>query len=104
RLHPRRSFELWKEQVRGQSTPWDGTDLQAAADLRRSVLEADLVHQVLREQSAVRARDELVAVVSHDLRNPIGVISQQATQFRKLLQAPGASTLRLVKGAERIQQ
>src|SRR5690606_12335932 len=27
---------------------------------------ADLAHQVLREQAAVRARDELVAVVSHD--------------------------------------
>src|SRR5690606_10914372 len=78
KLHPRRSFELWKEQVKGQSAPWDTTDLQAAADLRRSVIEADLAHQVLREQAAVRARDELVAVVSHDLRNPIGLISLQA--------------------------
>jgi chemotaxis family two-component system sensor kinase Cph1 len=104
RLHPRRSFELWKEQVKGQSEPWDSTDLQAAADLRRSIIEADLAHQVLREQAAVRARDELVAVVSHDLRNPIGLISLQATQIRKVLQTPGDPGPRLLKGAERIQQ
>ncbi|HLT30262.1 MAG TPA: ATP-binding protein [Myxococcaceae bacterium] len=104
KLHPRRSFELWKEQVKGQSAPWDTTDLQAAADLRRSVIEADLAHQVLREQAAVRARDELVAVVSHDLRNPIGLISLQATQIQKVLQAPGDPGPRLLKGAMRIQQ
>src|SRR5690606_15633422 len=104
KLHPRRSFELWKEQVKGQSAPWDTTDLQAAADLRRSVIEADLAHQVLREQAAVRARDELVAVVSHDLRNPIGLISLQATQIQKVLQAAGDPGPRLLKGAMRIQQ
>ena len=37
-------------------------------------MNGSLGRQVLREQRAVRARDDLVAVVSHDLRNPLGVI------------------------------
>jgi two-component system, chemotaxis family, sensor kinase Cph1 len=78
RVHPRRSFELWKEEVRFQSAPWTIPDLEAAENFRRDAVEIDLERQVVREQRAVRARDELVAVVSHDLRNPLGVIQMQA--------------------------
>ena len=78
RIHPRRSFELWKEEVRLQSAPWTIPDLEAAENFRRDAVEIDLERQVIREQRAVRARDDLVAVVSHDLRNPLGVIQMQA--------------------------
>jgi two-component system, chemotaxis family, sensor kinase Cph1 len=78
RLHPRRSFELWKEAVRLRSLPWTPSDLEAAGELRRNSIEIDLEHQLLRERRAVRARDDLVAVVSHDLKNPLGVIQMQA--------------------------
>lgn len=74
RLHPRRSFEIWKEEIRGRSIPWSPVDVEAAADVRRSVIEAELGLQVMREREAVRARDDLVAVVSHDFRNLISVI------------------------------
>lgn len=77
RLHPRRSFELWKEVVHATSLPWTPAEVEAAADLRRYAIEVDLGHQVLREQKAVQARDDLVAVVSHDLKNPLGVIHLQ---------------------------
>ncbi|HZI05384.1 MAG TPA: ATP-binding protein, partial [Archangium sp.] len=77
RLHPRRSFELWKEVVRANSLPWTPAEVEAATDLRRYAIEVDLGHQVLREQKAVQARDDLVAVVSHDLKNPLGVIHLQ---------------------------
>jgi two-component system, chemotaxis family, sensor kinase Cph1 len=77
RPHPRRSFELWKEVVRASSLPWTPAEVEAAADLRRYAIEVDLGHQVLREQTAVQARDDLVAVVSHDLKNPLGVIHLQ---------------------------
>jgi two-component system, chemotaxis family, sensor kinase Cph1 len=78
RIHPRRSFELWKEEVRFHSEPWTTADLEAAENFRRDAVEIDLERQVVREQRAVRARDDLVAVVSHDLRNPLGVIQMQA--------------------------
>jgi two-component system, chemotaxis family, sensor kinase Cph1 len=78
RIHPRRSFELWKEEVRFHSELWTAADLEAAEHLRRDAVEIDLERQVALEQRAVRARDDLVAVVSHDLRNPLGVIQMQA--------------------------
>lgn len=105
RSHPRRSFDLWKEEVRLQSARWAVGDIEAAEDLRRSAVEIDLEHQVLREQRAVRARDDLVAVVSHDLRNPLGVIQMQATT---LLRTAGPSdhefSRRLRTSAEHIQR
>jgi chemotaxis family two-component system sensor kinase Cph1 len=89
RVHPRRSFELWKEEVRFHSALWTSHDLEAAEHLRRDAVEIDLERQVVREQRAVRARDDLVAVVSHDLRNPLGVIQMQAAV---LLQTVGSGT------------
>lgn len=78
RLHPRRSFEKWKEEVRCSSAPWTSSDLEAAEELRHGLLEIDLARQVALERQAVSTRDEMVAVVSHDLRNPLNVIHLQA--------------------------
>lgn len=83
RLHPRQSFDLWQEQVTGIAKPWSRGDLYAAEDMRRSALENDLERQVHREQEAVRLRDELVAVVSHDLRNPMSIIIMQCGMMQK---------------------
>jgi light-regulated signal transduction histidine kinase (bacteriophytochrome) len=84
-LHPRRSFELWKEVVRGRSLPWTRADLDCAAELRRSAIETDLSRQVQRAEAAVRARDELVAVVAHDLRTPMSVVVMQSAIIQRLL-------------------
>jgi signal transduction histidine kinase len=84
-LHPRRSFELWKQEVRHCSVSWDPADIAAAVDLRRSAIEIDLYRQVKREQEAVKARDDLVAVVAHDLRNPMSVVVMQSTLIQRLL-------------------
>lgn len=83
RLHPRQSFEVWEEQVTGIAQPWSRADLYAAEDIRRSALENDLERQVHREQEAVRLRDELVAVVSHDLRNPMSIIIMQCGMMQR---------------------
>jgi len=85
RLHPRLSFELWKEQVHGKSRRWTVADQYAVENLRRSAVENDLWRQVQREHQAVRARDDLVAVVSHDLRNPMTVIAMQCGMMQKLV-------------------
>jgi two-component system, chemotaxis family, sensor kinase Cph1 len=105
RVHPRRSFELWKQEVRFQSAPWTTADLEAAENFRRDAVEIDLERQVVREQHAVRARDDLVAVVSHDLRNPLGVIQMQVAI---LLQTVGAGSeefsRRIQTSADHIQR
>ncbi|TRO10263.1 GAF domain-containing protein [Ectopseudomonas mendocina] len=99
RLRPRTSFEIWKVEMAGISTKWSQGDLFAAKDLRRSALEHDLARQVLREQEAVRARDELVAVVSHDLRNPMTVISMLCSMMQKTFSSDGPHTSRRIATA-----
>lgn len=104
RIHPRRSFERWKEEVHLRSWPWSASDLEAATELRRTAVELDLGRQVVREQRAVRARDDLVAVVSHDLRSPLGVIQMQASLISTQAAALGdtGQATRLRQGADRI--
>ncbi|MGX5793730.1 ATP-binding protein [Pseudomonas sp. E2-15] len=99
RLRPRTSFEIWKVEMAGISTKWSHGDLFAANDLRRSALENDLARQVLREQQAVRARDDLVAVVSHDLRNPMTVISMLCGMMQKAFSSEGPHTSRRISSA-----
>ncbi|MDY7531067.1 ATP-binding protein [Pseudomonas sp. Bout1] len=98
-LRPRTSFEIWKVEMAGISTKWSHGDRFAANDLRRSALENDLARQVLREQQAVRARDELVAVVSHDLRNPMTVISMLCGMMQKTFSSEGPHTSRRISSA-----
>ncbi|MHA6195939.1 ATP-binding protein [Pseudomonas wadenswilerensis] len=99
RLRPRTSFEIWKVEMAGISRKWSPGDLFAANDLRRSALENDLARQVRREQEAVRARDELVAVVSHDLRNPMTVISMLCGMMQKSFSSDGPHTSRRIATA-----
>lgn len=105
RLHPRRSFALWSEEVRGTCLPWTPAELDGVADLRRHALERDLVLQVLREQEAVQARDDLVAVVSHDLKNPLGAIQLHASLIMRALPLGEEGPWRRVQTyAERLQR
>jgi len=75
RLHPRHSFDAWKEVVRHRARPWSLVEIEAAENLRRRAIEADLVKQIARAETAVRLRDEMVAIVSHDLKGPLQVLS-----------------------------
>jgi two-component system, chemotaxis family, sensor kinase Cph1 len=85
-LHPRRSFALWEEEVRLSSPPWHPVERAVAADLRRHAVEIDLHRQVQRAIGAVRARDDMAAVVSHELRGPLWILKMQGS----LLQAQAA--------------
>ncbi|MFP3515763.1 ATP-binding protein [Pseudomonas sp. SIMBA_077] len=105
RLSPRTSFELWKVEMDGISTKWSHGDLFAASDLRRSALENDLARQVQREQQAVQARDELVAVVSHDLRNPMTIISMLCAMMQKTFTSDGShASRRIMTAIDTMQQ
>jgi len=97
RLRPRHSFALWKEEVRGRSRPWTPSDLEAADELQRRATEVDIERRLSSEQRAVRARDEMLAVVSHDLENPLSVILLEAAHLLAHLPESGdprAGTLR----------
>ncbi len=106
RLHPRRSFEAWQQEVRGRSAPWGPAEIDAVTELRRSAIEIDLYRQVQREQAAVKARDDLVAVVAHDLRTPMSVVVMQSAVIHRLLDKSGKeeSTQRLRASAQVVQR
>jgi chemotaxis family two-component system sensor kinase Cph1 len=98
-LRPRASFEIWKQQMEGIARKWSHGELFAANDLRRSATEHDLARQVSLAQAAVRARDDLVAVVSHDLRNPMTVISMLCGMLQSLQLKESANFSRRIKSA-----
>lgn len=99
RLHPRLSFELWKQQVDGMCPRWGSGDLYAVENLRRSALENDLSRQVQREHQAVRERDDLVAVVSHDLRTPMTIITLQCGVMQNMVVVDDSKTSRRMGSA-----
>jgi len=79
RLTPRGSFEAWREVVRGTSTPWLATELEAADNLRD-----ELSHIATSRTADVdRARTALLAMLGHDLRDPLQSISMAATLLSK---------------------
>jgi light-regulated signal transduction histidine kinase (bacteriophytochrome) len=84
RLRPRHSFAQWQEEVRLRSSPWTASDLEAADELQRGAIEVDLERRFSSEQRAVRARDDLLAVVSHDLQNPLASILLEAKSILRL--------------------
>ncbi len=104
RLRPRHSFALWKEEVGLTSRPWTELEVDAAADLRTTLIEIDLARQVARAEGAVRARDDLLAIVSHDLKNPLGVVSLQSSWLRSAAtkRSGNGMTARELASAEQI--
>ena len=66
--------------ISAEGRPFTATDLPLFAELaRRASLSIDNSRLYLESQQAVRAREEVLAIVSHDLRNPLSAVSLGAS-------------------------
>jgi light-regulated signal transduction histidine kinase (bacteriophytochrome) len=85
-LTPRRSFEVWAEQVRGRSRPWRPNELEAAqqlADRLTEIAEHKALSQLGRQLSesvhekdaALAAKDLMVREVHHRVQNNLQVVT-----------------------------
>jgi light-regulated signal transduction histidine kinase (bacteriophytochrome) len=74
RLTPRGSFAVWRETVRGTAVPWNRGELETAVALRDELARAANV----RHAEMGRARNQMLAVLGHDLRNPLQTIAMAA--------------------------
>jgi signal transduction histidine kinase len=76
---------------------------------RRAAIAIDNALLYESAQAAARARDNVLAIVSHDLRNPLGVVLTGAGQLHKLDAGPAGPRLRkyselMLRAAERMSR
>lgn len=91
-LDPRSSFDSWKETVYGTSLPWQEWEQAEACQFRNSLIAIDLQRQFEAEkaaraeaESANLRKEELLAVVSHDLKNPLSSLKLNVSLMLRAL-------------------
>ncbi|MCC0176217.1 GAF domain-containing protein [Waterburya agarophytonicola K14] len=77
RMFPRKSFAKWQETVKLKSLPWKACEVEAALELRSSIVgivlrKADELAQVNQELSRSNVElDAFAYIASHDLKEPL---------------------------------
>lgn len=77
RLSPRRSFDAWRETVRGRCRPWRAIEVEAVRSLRVALLEVVLrrIDEVAEERQRAKERqDLLLAELDHRVKNTLANI------------------------------
>ena len=77
RLSPRKSFEAWRETVRGQSTPWTEAEQRVIEGLRIALLEVVLRHTDMAEKGrreAQQRQEFLIAEMNHRVKNALALV------------------------------
>ncbi len=86
RIGPRKSFEAWREIVRGQCTPWRPAEIQVAERLRVSLLDvilrrSDLLNK--ERKAAQEGQSLLIAELNHRVKNVLALIRSLVRQSRQ---------------------
>lgn len=103
RLTPRGSFDLWRETVRGTAEHWSVDDLDTAQQLLDELVRT----QNARHAELNRARTQLMAVLGHDLRDPLHSISMAARVLEQSDPADGRAgriSQRIQSSSSRMQR
>ena len=100
RLTPRGSFAEYLREVTGQSAPWSETERQVVELFRTQLQEVELQ----RAMELRRARDLMVAALSHDLRSPLSAIELSAVLLSDEGASPAPITDRISSSARRMQR
>ncbi|MBJ3775096.1 HWE histidine kinase domain-containing protein [Acuticoccus mangrovi] len=85
RLSPRKSFEAWRETVRGKSAPWTLSQKKSGEALRVAILEVLLrfTEETARQRTlATQRQDLLIAELNHRVRNILGLMRALIAQSR----------------------
>ena len=82
KLSPRRSFEAWKEVVKGRSENWSATERELARRIRPLINQAQLQY-LMTEQLKADGRAETLSFVLHDLGNAMAAIEGRSYYLTK---------------------
>ena len=66
-LHPRESFRIWKEMVRGRSAPWTEMEIESAREFRNALVTIGLK----RAEEAVELSEARFRQLTHALPSPV---------------------------------
>ena len=85
RLTPRKSFEAWQQSVEGRSSSWTEGEINAADQLRVTLLEIilRLTDEAVQERAKAQQQQELlIAELNHRVRNILNLIRGLINQSR----------------------
>ncbi len=97
KFSPRKSFEVWKEYVKGTSLPWKIKEIESAKWLTSIILKAshtkssqiiDLNNQLNELNQEL---DSFSYTISHDLNTPLTVIKLNAQLMKRIVKSEDSS-------------